>query len=49
MSYYNDSELTLTSYNACIYSAMKIFIIADFFCYVNVVISFSILSVTGPS
>ena len=30
MSYYNDSELTLTSYNACIYSAMKIFIIADF-------------------
>ena len=24
-------ELTLTSYNACIYSAMNIFIMADFF------------------
>ena len=45
MSYYNDSELTLTSYNACIYSAMKIFIIADFF-VMSMLLSASVFSVS---
>lgn len=45
MCYYNDSELTLTSYNACIYSAMNIFIIADFF-VVSMLLSASVFSVS---
>lgn len=45
MCYYNDSELTLTSYNACIYSAMNIFIIADFF-VVSMLLSASLFSVS---
>ena len=45
MCYYNDSELTLTSYNACIYSAMKIFIIADFF-VMSMLLSASVFSVS---
>lgn len=39
------SELTLTSYNACIYSAMKIFIIADFF-VMSMLLSASVFSVS---
>ena len=45
MCYYNDSELTLTSYNACIYSAMNIFIITDFF-VVSMLLSASVFSVS---
>ena len=45
MCYYNDSELTLTSYNACIYSAMNIFIIADFF-VMSMLLSASVFSVS---
>ena len=39
------SELTLTSYNTCIYSAMKIFIIADFF-VMSMLLSASVFSVS---
>ena len=45
MCYYNDSELTLTSYNACIYSAMNIFIIADFF-VMSILLLASVFSVS---
>ena len=39
------SELTLTSYNACIYSAMNIFIIADFF-VMSILLLASVFSVS---
>ena len=39
------SELTLTSYNVCIYSAMNIFIIADFF-VMSMLLSASVFSVS---
>ena len=39
------SELTLTIYNVCIYSAMNIFIIADFF-VMSMLLSASVFSVS---
>ena len=39
------SELTLTSYNVCMYSAMNIFIIADFF-VMSMLLSASVFSVS---
>ena len=39
------SELTLTSYNTCIYSAMNIFILADFF-VMSMLLSASVFSVS---
>ena len=39
------SELTLTSYNVCIYSAMNIFIIADFF-VMSMLLSASVFTVS---
>ena len=42
---FQNSELTLTSYNVCIYSAMNIFIIADFF-VMSMLLSASVFSVS---
>ena len=42
---FQNSELTLTSDNVCIYSAMNIFIIADFF-VMSMLLSASVFSVS---